>query len=70
MVAPTCVVVYSSNYQPRRNQMTTNKIVGRATVLDVFGNEVERGFSFDGMEGFTRFLNSYIGEIVKIDFIK
>ena len=50
--------------------MTTEKIVGRATVLDAFGNQTERGFSFDGMEGFTRFLNSYIGEIVKIEFIK
>jgi hypothetical protein len=50
--------------------MNTQKITGRAKVLDVFGNEIERGFSFDDMEGFTRFLNSYINEIVAIEFTK
>ena len=50
--------------------MSTTKVTGRAIVLDVFGNELERGFSFDDMEGFTRFLNSYLDEIIRIEFIK
>ncbi|AUV61459.1 hypothetical protein phiPsal1_049 [Pontimonas phage phiPsal1] len=31
MVAVICVVVYSSNYQPRRNQMDYNKMIARYT---------------------------------------
>jgi len=50
--------------------MNTTKITGRAISLDVFGNELERGFSFDDMEGFNRYLNSYIHEIIRIEFIK
>lgn len=48
--------------------MNTTKIVGRATVRDAFGNTTEKGFSCDDMEGFQRFLNMYINEILHIEF--
>jgi len=50
--------------------MNTTKIRGRATFQDQNGTQTERGFSFDDMEGFTRYLNSNLTEIVNIEFIK
>jgi len=50
--------------------MNTTKIRGRAIFQDQNGTQTECGFSFDDMEGFTRYLNNNLTQIVNIEFIK